>query len=91
MPSREIFCIRASCLSLITGSASTPKSLAKIPRYVTVSLVRNLSEIFAISLFVKEHEVLSFTDFNPGDVRDTYQKNENSAVSAKRPRDRNSE
>lgn len=53
--------------------------------------MRNLSEIFAISLFVKEHEVLSFTDFNPGDVRDTYQKNENSAVSAKRPRDRNSE
>lgn len=46
VPSREIFCIRASCLSLITGSASTPKSLAKIPRYVTV----NSSEEFIWNL-----------------------------------------
>lgn len=32
VPCRETFCIRAKCSSLITGSVSTPKSLAEIPR-----------------------------------------------------------
>lgn len=32
VPCRETFCIRAKCSSLITGSVSTPKSSAEIPR-----------------------------------------------------------
>lgn len=40
VPCRETFCIRAKCSSPITGSVSTPKSLAEIPRYDPVTVIK---------------------------------------------------
>lgn len=49
---RKTFSIRAKCSSLITGSVSTPKYLAKIPRYDTLTVIKALF-VFDASFKIK--------------------------------------
>lgn len=81
MPCRKTSYIRAKCSCLITGSVSTPKCLAKIPRYDCLTVIKALlmldtSFVYGSGLWYKMEmiikSILSSTDFNSSAVRDIY-------------------